>query len=602
MNELKKAENLLKEKEKAKEEPKPDEKELEKAKKELEQLKTKLEAFKKSILKKFPFLSAISLIPPQGGKFFDEEIEKQAKEEKEKFIHIYMLIPDEKQKEFGKVKVEAIKLIQDIKPKVWINLSFVRDLWEICFDGKYEMLDAIAMSMPLHDKGVLGALRVANVHKILCLKKFEHYIVSYVIAGSLVKGGATKTSDVDSFIIVDDTDVKRITRMELRDKLRSIIYGYTVEAADITGVHNKLSPQIYLLTEFWDGVREANPIFFTFIRDGVPLYDKGTFTPWKLLLRMGKITGTPEAIEKFMTLGEKVGDIVRKKLTDLAVEDIYWSVLTPSQGALMIYGLAPPTPKETVHMMRKIFYEKEKLLEKKYIDFLEHVVIDIYKAYEHEKLKKVSGKEIDELVKDAEEYISRLKKLVEEVGKRMSEKTILRLHEDLILLLNAILGKGSEKQLLERFKKELIETGKLSAANLKILEKIFKARKDYAKGKLEKLSRQEVERIRKDAQQLIGSLTEYSQRGRLMELEKLKFSVLIDKKEGELYLIKNKAFIIPDIKKPELTLIDLEKNAASKAGFPELEEALKKPEKAKLTSQVLNQIEKLLGKKIEITF
>jgi len=54
----------------------------------------------------------------------------------------------------------------------------------------------------------------------------------------------------------------------------------------------------------------------------------------------------------------------------------------------------------TVEMMKKVFYEK-KAYRKKYMDFLEHVVIDIYKGYEHNKLKKISGSEIDALVKGA---------------------------------------------------------------------------------------------------------------------------------------------------------------------------------------------------------
>jgi len=47
------------------------------------------------------------------------------------------------------------------------------------------MLEAISMSFPLYDKGILGGIRAASIHKMLILKKFERYVVSYVIAGSL---------------------------------------------------------------------------------------------------------------------------------------------------------------------------------------------------------------------------------------------------------------------------------------------------------------------------------------------------------------------------------------------------------------------------------
>ena len=40
----------------------------------------------------------------------------------------------------------------------------------------------------------------------MVLKKFERYILSYVLAGSLTQGIATATSDIDVWIVIDDTD------------------------------------------------------------------------------------------------------------------------------------------------------------------------------------------------------------------------------------------------------------------------------------------------------------------------------------------------------------------------------------------------------------
>jgi predicted nucleotidyltransferase len=589
-DDTKKAEELLT-KVKAKESPLEQEKVSKDAQKQIDQLKGKIESFKKNLLKKFPYIEAIGVIHPQAVKLFEEE-EEEKKEEKEKLMHLAIIVPNEKEKNFGKLKAEAVKMVQTAKLKLWLNIYPVEAIWEMASDGKYDLVEAIGMAMPIHDKGLLGALRVASIHRSLCLRKFEKYIVSYVIAGSLVRGEATKTSDVDIFVIVDDTDVKRMSRTELRDRLRNIIYGYVMEAGEIAGVKNKLSPQIYILTEFWEGVREANPIFFTFIRDGVPLYDRGTFTPWKLLLKMGKITGTPEAVDKFLSLGEKVHEIVDRKMMDIATEDIFWSVITPSQGALMLYGMAPPTPKETVRLMKEIFYDKEKLLEKKYVDFLEHVVIDIYKAYEHEKLKKISGKEIDELVKGTKEYIERIRKLAEDVGKKMAEKTVIKMYEDIEGMMTGLFGKMNEAQMTEKFKSAFIDTGKMPSHYLIVLKDIIKAKKN-----MEKMSRQEVEHIRKDSQVLIANLIEYSQREKLAQIEQMRFSAKIDDKEGEIYLVGKDIFIISDIKTPELKKLDLEKGTISKANPSELEEALRQPKKeTKLSKAIIEKIEKLTGK------
>lgn len=338
--------------------------------KEMQKLREKLEDLKKFILNKHKFISALGIIPPQAASMFDEENELSEEEKKEKPMHLLVVLPDEKEKEFNNVKLGIIKKIKDEKLKIWMNIFLEKDLWEICLDSKYELIEAIGMSFPLYDKGILGALRVAQIHKSLVLKKFEKYVYSYVIGGSLVRGEVIKTSDVDIYIIIDDTDVKRMPRLELKEKLRNIIYSYVMQAGELAGVKNKLSPQVYLLTEFWEGVKDANPIFYTFLRDGVPIYDRGGFLPWKLLLRMGKIKPSPESIDMFMGMGDKTQEIAKKRLLEIVVGDLYWGVITPSQALLMLYGLPPTNVYETVKEVKRIFVEKEKLLEKKYADIL----------------------------------------------------------------------------------------------------------------------------------------------------------------------------------------------------------------------------------------
>ncbi len=512
-------------------EKKEEKKELsEEAKKELEKIKQKLDNFKKQLLKKFAFINAVALLPPQASHIVEDEeeimiggksISEIPEEKREKLIHVLAVLPDDKVKELGKVKVEAIKLVEGIKPKIWVHVKSVSELWEICFDGKYEYIEAIAMSFPLYDKGILGALRVANIHKSLVLRKFERYVVSYVIAGSLVRGTTIKTSDVDIYIIIDDTDVKRMSRLELREKLRAIIYQYVYEAGEIAGVKNKLSPQVYLFTEFWESVKDAHPVIFTFIRDGVPLYDRGAFMPWKLLLKMGKIKPSPEAIDMFMSLGDKVSEEVRNKLKDIATTDLYWGIITPTQAILMLYGIAPPTPRETVELMGKIFVEKEKMLEKRYVDFL-HRVVEIYKGSEHEKFKEISGKEIDGLLKGSTDYMKRMKELMKQIEAKAREKTIVQIYHDVFSLLEKIFGRESEPKLTSLMESELVKKGKMPERALVILKEIAKAKRDYKK---HKLTKHEVEAARKDAFELMTWLIEYSQRCDIASLEKTKLKL-----------------------------------------------------------------------------
>jgi len=315
-------------------------------------------------------------------------------------MHLSIIIPEDNFKQINEVRNEIIKLAKEIKPKLWINVLTPVDLWNYALDSKWDIVEAIGMSYPVFDKGLLGALRVAQIHKSLCLRKFEKYIYSYCIGGSLVRGEAKESSDVDVFVVIDDTDVKRMARVELKEKLRSIIYQYIAEATELAGVKNLLNVQVYLLTEFWEDVKDASPVIFTFIRDGIPLYDRGGFLPWKLLLKMGKIKPSPEAIDRFLNMGDKTKEIVKNRLLDIVLGDIYWNVLTPTQALLMLYGIPPTNTYETVKEFKRIFVDAEKIIEKKYLDILENIAITYYKGYEHGKIKEVSGAEIDRLMKD----------------------------------------------------------------------------------------------------------------------------------------------------------------------------------------------------------
>lgn len=511
-------------------------------KKDMEKKKKEIEKLKSFIVKKYPFTQAIGILPPQSIKIFIDE--EEVPKETEKHIHLYVIVPEEKLKEIPKIKQEIIKQIDSLKQKVWVQVRTPVDIWEICLDSKFELTQAIAMSFPLYDKGILGALRVAEIHKSLVLQKFERYVVSYVIGGSLVRGEAVKTSDVDVFVIINDTDVKRMPRLELKERLRSIIYQYVAEASALAGVKNKLEPQIYLLTDFWESVKDAHPVMFTFIRDGIPLYDRGTFMPWKALLKMGRLKPSPEAIDMFMSMGDQTVKRVKRALLDIVIGDIYWSVITPSQALLMLYGLPPPTPKTVVRDMKKIFLDKEKMLEKKYINILEEIVIKYYKGYEHEKIKEVSGKEVDKLLKDAEDYMKRLKELREQIEKRAQEKTMEQIYKDVFELLKLVVGKHSQEKTVQEFEKKFVKTGKFSPQSLRILKNIVSAKKEFKKGKL---NSHKVDEARKNASILINDLIEYSQRKDLATIEKGKMRIkYIENKEektAELLIVNDSAFL-----------------------------------------------------------
>ena len=556
--------------------------------KEMQKVREKLDSLKKFICSKYKFTKAIGIIPPQASEIFDEENELPEEERKSRPMHLAVIIPDDKEKEFNEMKTEIIKKIAETKQKIWLNLFLEKELWEICIDSKYEVIEAIGMSFPLYDKGILGAIRVAQIHKSLVLRKFEKYVYSYVIAGSLVRGEAIKTSDVDIYIIIDDTDVKRMSRLELKEKLRNIIYSYVMQAGELAGVQNKLSPQVYLLTEFWEGVKDAHPLFFTFLRDGVPIYDRGGFLPWKLLLKMGKVRPSPESIDMFMSVGDKTSEIAKRKLLDIVMSDIFYGVSMASQGLLMMYGLPPTNVYETVSEMKKIFVEKEKLLEKKYWDILEEIMIKYYKGYEHDNIKEISGAEVDKLLRDSESYLKRLKELREDIEKKMQEKTFGEVYQNVFKIMKSLFGDKSDALLIKEYEKEIINKAKGSPQFLHTLNELVDVKKKYKNKKVP--SKYAFESLRKNSFYLIDEIVEYAQRKELGLLQKTKVVLTLKDKHAELFLTKP-AFLVIENKIKKIT------DKIEDADANEFNQVLSKYEghRVKIDSEVLKLLKKEFG-------
>ncbi|MEM4271884.1 MAG: nucleotidyltransferase domain-containing protein [Candidatus Pacearchaeota archaeon] len=557
----------------------------------VEKIKGKIEALKKAITKKYPFTMAIGLLPMPSFPLFEEEegLPKEVIETRP--LHLMLIIPEDNYKDIPKIKPEIIKIVKETKENFWIHIKTPVDVWNYGLDSKFEFIDAISASLPIFDNGFLGALRVANIHKSLLLRKFEKYITCYVIAGSLVRGTAGKDSDIDVFVVVDDTDVKRMPRMELLDKLKGIIYDYIREATALAGVQNKLEPQIYLLTDFWQSVKDAHPVMFTFIRDGIPLYDRGTFLPWKLLLKSGRIKPSAEAIDLYMKESERTNEMVKRRLID-AMIDIYYGILTPTQALFMLSGMAPPTHKEAPKLFKEIFLEKEKMVDVKYAKILDKAV-DNFRQYEYGKLKEISGTEIDKLMRDCKDYNEMLKKLRSKIEKKMFQKSIKEIYEGIFKLLETFFGKKSEKALAKEFEEKLVKKGKIEPRFSKIIREISAIMENAGK---KKIDMKEVDMIKKEAIELIESLTEYAQRADLICTEKGTLMQIIydGNRKAELVLTGKDNYFIEGKEVKKIVGAKLVPSTRE-----ELEKALKES-KGKLSTQIpgelFHTLEKILGK------
>ena len=587
--------------------------------KKLKALKEKLDKFKAKVLEKFgDYIVGITLLPPEKPqpKQGEKEVDPKDLEKEEKNINLLVVVDDTTSQKMTKDELHhkfstIIKQIADDIDKDIIPQSILlTDLWANCYDAKYDLNRLISMSAPIHDTGMLAAIKIAEIHKSMVLKKFERYILSYVLAGSLTQGRATATSDIDVWIVIDDTDVKKMTRIELKDKLRAIIIGMGVEAGEITGIKNKLNIQVYILTDFWESLKEANPIIFTLLRDGVPFYDRGIFMPWKQLLRMGRIKPSREAIDLFMSTGDQSISRVKLRLKDMGMEDTYYAILTPSQAALMLYGLPPPTPRETPEVMEEIFVKKEKMLEPEYIQILKNNV-DIRKKIEHGDKKELSGTELDVLVQNAEKFLKRIRELFKDIELMHDKKSVLMIYDEVMTIIRDVLKmegieKAQDEEIIKLFEDELISTGKLPARYLRDLNEIVDAKRKHDTNKLDKA---DIENARKGSSSLLKFLIEYMQRKRGKELERARIRVKYGEKYGEVVLFDKVAFIIKDMDAKEQQLEKAQINSDGSLGTLEtssLEEfekelaRLKMPPRVFIKEQIFDDIKSIFGRHVEV--
>ncbi|MBT3407791.1 hypothetical protein HOK68_05260 [Candidatus Woesearchaeota archaeon] len=572
-----------------------DENQLKEIEKKIKEIDSKIKLFSDKIVKKFSkYIYSVGLLPP---------LKKDQTE-----LNTIIIIDDRDSKKLSKedLKNKLLDSFNEISKEIDKNIVckiyLLTQIYSTCDEGKFEILDEIKHAKVFHDTGIMDAIKVSAVHRDLALSKFERYIVSYVCAGTVFTGQANEKSDIDAFVIIDDTDVKNISRFELRDKLTNMMYQMVYEAHAHTGVKRKLHVQTYLLTDFWEYLRDgSSPVIMTFLRDGLPFYDKGIYIPWKQLLKMGRIKPSPESIKMHKETGGHFAARAKKKLIEAFCEDCFYATLNPSQGLLMTQGYPATTPKETIRLMRKVYVEDLKLLDKKWIDILEKAVGN-WKKYEYGEMKDVAPKEVQEMLSNVFKFVEEIEKVYEKAEIKSHEKIINDLYNQVFLITKEAFNlhnlKINEKELLKLFKKHLIDTDILEKKFYEILKDIVTLKQNPKKLKTESFT---IEKFNKDVRSYLSCLNSYINRNKLENSKKSKINLLVEEKDSEIIFFKQKIFIIEDIKdKEKIIKADLQKNQnlinIEKSNIDEL----KKYEKEGNYSEVLNLNAEFFSKLEEI--
>ncbi len=523
--------------------------------------------------------------------------------------------PKEKLKEVppemkDKVKDMTIAVINDLAYKKKFNyekfgeeVNFLplSGMWQALYDGKYGLVEDLVRSEIIYDYGILKVLAKVFALRAKVIEKFatgkRNYIMSMILFGSWARGEARKDSDIDVAFVIDDTDVKRMTREEVRMRIFRMIAG------DAAEIDTNFNIQVYVLTSFWESIRDAHPVIFTLLRDGVPVYDQGLFMPWRILLKTGKIKPTPEAIDNFLKSSEMLRKSVKRDLREMVIERLYYSILNLAQAALMFYGVAPPVHSETPKLVEEYFV-KEGLLDKKYARWIQEIV-KVRKDVEHGKRKEeITGKEVDDWLKKSEEIEKAMRELIDKLTSKVVEDKIKKVEElindtidDLFKILEVEPGKDKLKTLAE-----LVSTGKVPESFLEFVE-------SFESTKKRKILYEEANRIERDATAICKFVLSFVESLRGKELLKRRVRVKCEKKVGEIWFFSDKVYIIKDIKEPEKIFVanykDGKIGALKEATIEDFKKAKKTVEIGKgytINDETFKSIERIFGKECKVMF
>ena len=229
-------------------------------------------------------------------------------------------------------------------------------------------------------------------------KQYAELVKSVLIFGSAVRGDATKGSDLDLFVILDDTATKS------SEDLQRVNAHLHLMANELKDLHI----QTHTLTEFWQWIKVGSPELVNFLRYGLSVYDTGFIKPVQRMLNMGLI---PPSEETIVLKARTAETRYRRVVLDIKsmIFDLRYSVLDIIQAVAMYHYKATPDYKKAPEYMEKLV--KEKQLEKSYIDKFKELEA-LWKKIDHKEIKDATPQHLETALKLANDIITRFKSMI----------------------------------------------------------------------------------------------------------------------------------------------------------------------------------------------
>lgn len=246
-------------------------------------------------------------------------------------------------------------------------------------------------------------LKIAQQFAQLLKNELQDFLLSVIAFGSSVRRESTDKSDLDVLVITDDAS------FHLTEEL---VEGYRIIVDKlIARVSSKLHVTSMTFTSFWEYAKAGDPVVANILRDGIALTDIGFFEPLQRLLKMGRIRPSEESVWRYF--GRAPRTLINSRWHVLqATLDLYWAVIDAAHAALMRKNQIPPTPEHVADMLERVF-ARHNQLEKKYVDTMRRFY-RLSKMITHREIQEIKGEEYEQYYRDAEEFVRRMKKIIEQ--------------------------------------------------------------------------------------------------------------------------------------------------------------------------------------------
>ncbi|MFH8080829.1 MAG: nucleotidyltransferase domain-containing protein [Candidatus Aenigmatarchaeota archaeon] len=227
-------------------------------------------------------------------------------------------------------------------------------------------------------------------------KTYGDMIKSVLIFGSAARGDMKDTSDIDVWVIVDDTAAKRTEDV---NKIRLQIQMIATELKDI-------HPQMNTLTEFWNWMKVGSPELFNFLRVGLVVYDTGFIKPVQRMLQKGLFSPSEETAGLKARSSEAILKRVEATLKTL-IFDLRYAATDICQAVIIYNYREAPDQKNMPEYLKRLV--KDKKMSPIFVEKYEKLN-KLWKDLDHELIKKVSIEHLKEAMELSTSIIEEMKK------------------------------------------------------------------------------------------------------------------------------------------------------------------------------------------------